>query len=283
MASLTANAAPTISREAFTYLADHIYRHSRIRIGPDKEQLLVSRVIKRLRHLRLSSFEEYCELLRSPASAVETHHLVDVISTNHTHFFREKEHFDYLHSSIVPEWLGSGGRQSRPLRIWSAACSSGEEPYTLGMVLAEFARQRAAFHWQIDASDICTRILERAEAGIYETEKMSLPSPELLPRYFQKGVGRNEGNCRVKSTLRERITFHHLNLFQATYPLTAGHDVIFCRNVMIYFDQPSIHTLVNRLAASLPSGGHLIVGLSESLLNIDHPLKQVRPGIYRKA
>jgi chemotaxis protein methyltransferase CheR len=272
----------SISREAYHFIAEHVYRHSRIRLGPDKEALVVSRVIKRLRHLQLDSFDEYCRLLQKPGGAAESHHLIDVISTNHTHFFREQEHFDYLQSTVLPQWVANKANQSATLRLWSAACSSGEEPYTMAMVLAEFFRTRSAASWHIDASDICTRILERATAGIFDAEKISLPTPDLLPRYFQKGTGQHAGSCRVKSDLQQRVTFHHLNLFQERYPVNSGLDVIFCRNVMIYFDPQSIHTLVNRLAGHLKPGGYLIVGLSESLLGVNHPLKQVRPGIYHK-
>jgi chemotaxis protein methyltransferase CheR len=279
---MNATFAPPISDEAFHFLTEYVYRHSRIRLGRDKKSLVVSRVTKRLRHLQLSSFEEYCRLLQKPDGKHETLHLVDVISTNHTHFFREKEHFDFLQSIILPQWLADKANHSTTLRLWSAACSSGEEPYTIAMVLAEFLHSRPDIRWHIDGTDICTRIIERATAAVYEIEKLSFPSPELMPRYFQKGVGQHAGYCRVKPELQQRVTFHHLNLFQDSYPFNAGLDVIFCRNVMIYFDPTSTHTLVNRLASQLRPGGYLIVGLSESLLGINHPLKQVRPGIYLK-
>ncbi|WP_414662184.1 CheR family methyltransferase [Horticoccus sp. 23ND18S-11] len=271
-----------LSQEAYEFIAKLVYAQSRIRLGPDKQALVSGRLAKRLRHLRLRDFDEYCVLLQSAAGAAEIGPLVDVISTNHTHFFRESGSLDFLRDHILPEWKARPGASREPFRIWSAACSSGEEPYTLAIVLAEFARANGALAWQIEASDISTRILAQARAGVFATERVKLPDPTLLSRYFQKGVGANAGQFRVKDALSQSVRFHQLNLLQAQYPVEPHQHVIFCRNVMIYFDQETQQQLVAKLHAHLVPGGYLVVGHSESLLSISHKLKQVRPAIYRR-
>lgn len=272
----------TISPEAYRFIADRVYEYSRIRLGEDKQALVAGRLAKRLRQLGLDSFEAYCGFLESPQGVNETGPLVDLISTNHTHFFREIQHLDFLRDHILPEWIPQLVRRGDTFRFWSAACSSGEEPYTAAIVLAEYARAHGSFNCQIEASDISTRVLERAEQGIYPEERVRLPEPGLLPRYFQKGTGCHNGLYRVKDTLRKSIRFHHLNLLQETYPVAASQHVIFCRNVMIYFDGPTQQELVAKLLAHLVPGGYFIVGHSESLISIKQAPKAVKPGIYRK-
>jgi len=152
----------------------------------------------------------------------------------------------------------------------------------VAIVLAEYARTHGAFQWQIEASDISSRILAKAQAAIYEESRIQLPQPEWLSRYFQKGSGSYAGQYRVKAELTRQVKFHRLNLLQAQYPVQANQHVIFCRNVMIYFDTPTQQELVLKLVNQLAPGGYLVVGHSESLLGVKHPLKSVKPGIYRK-
>ena len=272
----------TISPEAYGFLAEVVYEHSRIRLGTDKQALVTGRLGKRLHQLGIASFEAYCEFLQTEAGSQEIGPLVDLISTNHTHFFRESEHLNVLAERILPEWLPRLIPRREALRFWSAACSSGEEPYTVAIVLAEYARKHGAFQWQIEASDISTRVLERAQQGIYPAERVSQVQPEILPRYFQRGVGPHAGLYRVKDLLRQSVKFHHLNLLQASYPVAPSQHVIFCRNVMIYFDGPTQQELVNKLAKQLAPGGYFVVGHSESLLRVKHHLTAVHPGVYRK-
>lgn len=274
--------APTLSQAAYDCIADIVYARSRIRLGKDKQALVSGRLAKRLRQLGLETFEEYCDRLESGDDPEEISMLVDFISTNHTNFFREPAHLDFLRDQIIPSLMPTLIRSHQPLRVWSAACSTGEEPYSLAIVLAEHIRSHGAASWQISASDISTRVLASARSGIYAEERVQLPKPEWLPRYFQKGVGEHAGKYRVKDCLRSQIQFHHLNLLQAQYPVPAGQHVIFCRNVMIYFDHETQQELVSKLVAQLAPGGHLIVGMSESLLNIRHTLKPVKPSVYQK-
>ena len=268
----------------YEFIRQLVYQHSRINLGPDKVELVCSRLRKRLRSLNLDSFRPYIEFLRSPAGEDEMTDLLDVITTNVTDFFREAAHFDFMRTTALPDWVKAKGRKpSDVFRVWSAACSSGEEPYTLAITLAEYFREQPQYRWEIVASDLSTRMLDRAHLGIYRLERIKLPQPEWLRRYFQRGTGKQEGFARVKPELREQITFQHLNLMQSPYPFQERFQLVFCRNVMIYFDRKTQEQLVPRLRAQLDPTGYLFVGHSESLIGIDQALKVVRPSIYRLA
>ena len=272
-------AADTLADADYDFLRRLIYEHSRINLGPEKRALVSGRVAKRLRALKIGGYREYCQWLKTAAGAEELGHLVDVISTNHTHFFREEKHFDWLRAVLLPQWRFCNDERET-FRAWSAASSSGEEPYTLAIVLAEFFGLDGK--WTIDATDISTRILNRAEQAIYDSEKLAPVRPELLRRYFQRGVGQFEGQFRVKEALRRRVRFQHLNLLQPDYPFAQRFDLILCRNVMIYFDRPTQETLIGKLTEQLEPGGHLFVGHSESLSGVRHSLRQLQPAIYLK-
>lgn len=272
-----------VSSAAYQFIADLIYEHSRIDLGSEKHALVASRLGKRLRQLGLGCVDEYCKRLRGPQGEDELGLLVDLLSTNHTMFFREREHFDFMTGTILPEWHQRLVLARRPLRVWSAASSSGEEGYTISIVISEFLRSHGALQWELHGTDISTRVLEKARNAIYQGDALKqLPSPEILRRYFQRGVGEYEGRYRVRPELRQHATFHHLNLFQPQYPFPPGFQIIFCRNVMIYFDTESQQHLIDRLTQNLAPGGYLLVGHSESLLAVKHSLKQVRPSIYRR-
>jgi chemotaxis protein methyltransferase CheR len=272
-----------IRTDDYDYIRGLVYRHSRIDLGEDKTELVATRLGKRLRALNLPDFHAYCGFLDSAQGPEELVALLDVISTNVTDFFREQPHFDFLAGTVLPEWAtGRPPTGGEPLRVWSAACSSGEEPYSIAMVLAEFFAGRSAGSWQVSASDISTRMLQAAVRGIYRADRVKLPRPEWLSRYFQRGVGSCEGYCRVKRELAKQVSFHHLNLFDRSYPLRPGLDIIFCRNVMIYFDRATQEELIVRLSAQLKTGGYLFVGHSESLIGIKHQLACLRPSIYRR-
>ena len=272
----------TIATEDYDFIRRLVYEQSRINLGSDKMELVRSRVQKRLRALNLPDFESYCRLLDSAAGQEELTELLDVISTNVTEFFREWKHFEFLQNVVLPAW----NKQRRPrgdsFRVWSAACSSGQEPYSLGILLSEVLGGQTGADWSIAATDISTRMLARAQEAVYEEDRIKLPSPEWLRRYFQRGVGAYEGRCRVKAEIRERVTFRHLNLFQVPYPFTEKFNAVFCRNVMIYFDRKTQEGLVPRLAEQLVPGGYLFVGHSESLIGLEHGMKSVRPSVYQK-
>jgi len=269
-----------LSPRAYAFLANLVHDRSRIQLGPDRQALVAGRLARRLRELGLSGYDDYCRLLESSAAEEEVERLIEMIATNHTHFFREPAHFDILAREVLPR-LAAERRGAGPLAVWSAAASSGEEPYTLAIVLAEFAAARPGLAWRVHASDISRRMLDQCRAAIYEAEKVVLPDEALLHRHFLRGFGEREGFYRVKPELRGRVSVDRINLFQPAYPLTPGLDVIFCRNVMIYFDRASRQELLDRLTTMLAPGGHLFVGHAESLLDLRHELEPVRPSVYR--
>ncbi len=272
----------TLADAEYEFLCKLIYEKSRINLGPDKRVLLTSRLSKRLQDLRMDGYGEYCALLRSTSGADELQMLIDRISTNHTHFFREQQHFDFLRDKFLPAWQADPQLRGGTLRVWSAASSTGEEPYSLAIHLAEHHSPPEKGAWKIDASDISTRVLATAKQGIYDTERLKGVSTEQLRRHFQKGDGEWDGHYRVKPELRSRMQFHHLNLLEPPYPFSQPFHLIVCRNVMIYFDRPTQTDLVQHLADCLIPGGYLLVGHSESLSSIKHPLKLVQPAVYLK-
>jgi chemotaxis protein methyltransferase CheR len=264
----------------FEFIRSLVYERSRISLGPDKRELVSARLGKRLRATNTPSLGAYCELLQAPNAEEELGNLIDAISTNHTFFFREQAHFDFLRDTIVPE-MSARARAERWGRflVWSAACSSGEEPYSIAMTLAGLL---PVWPWHIEATDISRRILARADAAIYPWESVGRLSPDTIKSHFQRGYGPQDGLYRVKPGLRERVSFRHLNLLEGELPSADPFHVIFCRNVMIYFDRPTQEQLVTRLARRLVPGGYLLVGHSESLTHIHHGLRMVRPAIYQK-
>ncbi|MEO5958190.1 MAG: protein-glutamate O-methyltransferase CheR [Opitutaceae bacterium] len=263
----------------FDFIRSLVYERSRINLGPDKRQLVSARLGKRLRATNAPSVGEYCQLLQSSGAEDEVIHLIDAISTNHTFFFREMAHFDFLRQKIIPEFaVRSRAERWNRLRVWSAACATGEEPYSIAITLAESAAQWA---WQIEATDISFRALEQAVAAIYDQESMNRLPPNAVRQHFQRGVGVQNGNCRVKAALRERVNFRQLNLLEGDV-FGEAFQVIFCRNVMIYFDRSTQEELVQRLTRRLVPGGYLFVGHSESLTHLRHPLQTIQPAIYQK-
>lgn len=272
-----------LSDAAYRTLSDLVYRHSRIRVGHEKQPMLANRLRRRLIELGLSSFDDYCELLRSNRDPEELEHLIDFVSTNHTYFFREADHFDFLRDRILPEFARKLSLNGAPLRLWSAACSTGEEPYSMAIIVSEFLRLHPGLEFQLEASDISRRALHRAEAAIYPTEVSTQIPADLLKRYFQQGIDSQAGKIRVKRDLRQKVQFHRINLFQPDYPVSREQHVVFCRNVMIYFDADSRVEVVRHLTRHLAPGGYLLVGHSESLLGIPHELESIQHGIYRRS
>ncbi len=268
----------------YEFIRKLVYDRSRINLGPDKRELVTARLNKRLRATNIPTITDYCNYIKSGKDEDELCHLIDAISTNHTYFFREKEHFDYLTGHVLPEMAKRRESERWPAFLaWSAACSSGEEPYTIAITLAEFMRKIPAhWTWKLEATDISHRILDKAKTGVYREDTVSKVPKEMLLTYFQKGFGPQEGNYRVRPNIGEMISFRQLNLLEGEPPGKDLFHVIFCRNVMIYFDHPTQEQLVNRLSRRLLPGGYLMVGHSESLTAIRHDLQMVRPAIYRK-
>jgi chemotaxis protein methyltransferase CheR len=276
--------APAPMRDSdYDFIRELVYDRSRINLGPDKKELVSARLGKRLRETKITSISEYCRYLQGQESAEELAHLIDAISTNFTFFFREIEHFEFLKTTILPEMTRQRAEKKwKSFNVWSAACASGEEPYSIAISLAEHFGPRPAWDWRIEATDISHRILQRARVGVYREESISKVPPDTLRKHFQRGFGPQDGNYRVKPHILEGVTFRQLNLLEGLAPFPEPFHLIFCRNVMIYFDRATQEELVRRLAQRLVPGGYLYVGHSESLSGIKHSLETVKPAIYRR-
>jgi chemotaxis protein methyltransferase CheR len=269
----------------YEFIRELVYHHSRINLGPDKKELVSARLGKRLRATQLTSIGDYCRFLQDESSAEELSHLIDAISTNHTYFFREPAHFEFLTGKALPDLLSRRSKERWPtLNLWSAACSTGEEPYSIAIALSEeLDHASPPWPWRIEATDISHRVLQRARVGVYREEGVSKVPANLLRSSFQKGFGPQEGNYRIKSSLQERVTFRQLNLLEGAPPFREPFQIIFCRNVMIYFDRQTQEELIQRLSRLLVPGGYLMVGHSESLSGIRHGLKLVSTAVYQNS
>lgn len=264
--------------EALRYVIDLIYQRCGIRLHNGKQHLIKARLGKRMRYHGMESLSEYCEYLQQSADEEEITQVVDALTTNFTNFLREEDHFKFLVQHALPSLHSNGDRR---IRIWSAACSTGEEPYSIGLYLSEYYPTVAGWDWRILATDISTKVLSKARLAIYPAERLSCLPREWLQRYFQKGQKSWEGHYRVKSVITGRVQFEQINLL-GPISFSQAFSVIFCRNVMIYFDRPSQTHLVNQLSRYLVPGGFLMVGHAESLTGLSVSLKCLKPSIYQK-
>jgi chemotaxis protein methyltransferase CheR len=245
-------------------------------LRPGKQTLLSARLTKKIRELKLSSFEEYYRYLLADSTGKAVAGLADVLTTNHTAFFRERAHFDFLREAVacaLPD--------RDPLRIWSAGCSTGEEPYTIAFSLIEELGTAAFSRVRILATDVSNRVLAVARRGAYPAERFDGLPGHQLRRFLLRGENQWKDWYMVKRQIRDMIEFRRLNL-KSDFSHVGPFTVILCRNVMIYFDRPTQQDLINRLCQRLEPGGYLLVGHAESLNAIHHPLRYVRPAIYRK-
>lgn len=245
-----------------------------INLSPTKKALVAGRLAKRLKHYNLNSYGDYFRLITHKAEAAELQLALDLLTTNETHFFREPKHFDFLRLHVLPE-LAPG----KTFRLWCAACSTGEEPYSIAMTLADGLP--GGTPWEIVASDISSSVLEKARSGHYKIERSGgIPKP-LLAKYCLKGTGSQQGTFVVEQSLLSRVQFMQINL-NAALPKLGDFDVIFLRNVMIYFDMETKREVVARMLPLLKPGGYFFVSHSESLNGVTDRLKVLTPSIYRK-
>jgi chemotaxis protein methyltransferase CheR len=272
----------TISRADFGRLRSLIYAQSGINLNVDKKTMLELRIKRRLKHLNLASFSEYCEyLFGRQGQKDEMVHFLDVVTTNKTDFFREPEHFEYLVRSALPE-LFARNRRERQLLVWGAGCSTGEEPYTLAMIMNEFAQSHPGFQFRVLATDIATTVLAKASLGIYTSDVVRPVPQDLRRKYLMRSRDRSSNLLRVVPELRRMIEFRRLNFKDADYGLAEKADIIFCRNVIIYFDRQTQEQILRRLAQNLLPGGYCFVGHSEALHGMDLPLAPIGPALYRR-
>jgi len=268
----------TLSDAQFRAISTLVKSICGIDLHDGKKELVKARLAKRIRLLRLRTFDEYITFVRDDAGGNELTTMLDSLSTNLTFFFRETMHFDYLQSHAIPRLMEQRKSQRR-LRLWSAGCSTGEEPYSLAMMLLEHFPELRTWDVRILATDLSTRVLAQAREGAYDAGRVrQVPAP-LAARYFVPDAQRER--FRVCDEVRSKIAFARLNLMEP-WPMRGPFDVIFCRNVMIYFDKPTQETLVRRFHGLLPPGGLLMVGHSESLTGIAHTFHYVRPAVYEK-
>lgn len=274
-----------LSPRSFSRLAQFITSELGIKMPDAKLSMVQSRLMRRVRELSFESVDQYAEyFFHSPDAADERIHFINAITTNKTDFFREPAHFDYLSATVLPPFTAdfSGGR-ARSVQVWSAGCSSGEEPYTLAMVLNEFAAGNRGFGFSIFATDVSTRVLDRAQAGIYE-ESLIAPIPKAMrAKYLLRSKDPERKVVRIVPDLRRAVTFERLNFMDANYNVRGAFDVVFFRNVMIYFDRQTQEKVLNRICRNLNPGGYLFVGHSETLAGLDVPTVPVGPAIYRKS
>lgn len=270
-----------MSDEEFALIASVAHQRAGIVLGPSKREMVYGRLTKRLRQLGLRSFREYCDLLKGPEGEQEASFTLNAVTTNVTKFFRESHHFDHLAATAIPDAAArSGTRGRKRMRIWSAGCSTGEEPYTIAMVLCETLRDIAQWDIRILATDIDTNVLKAARDGIYGARHVETIPPALRSRYVDPVKGEPD-RFRMAPELRSLITFNTLNLLQP-WPMKGKFDVVFCRNVVIYFSNESRGDLMSRFADILCDGGYLYVGHSECLINMADRFKLTARSVYAK-
>jgi len=261
---LTLKLADTVMTERdFKRLSEFIYSVAGIKLPPAKK-------------------EAYCDYVLGPnGSPMETVHMTDAVTTNNTDFFREPAHFDFMMSEALPELLAAKGNAS-PVRVCSAGCSTGEEPYTLAMVLSEYGQRCSGFRFSILATDISTQVLEKAKSSIYEHEKIEPVPMEMRKKYLLKSRDKTRKLVRIAPELRSLVTFRRLNFMDSDFGIRTMLDVIFCRNVLIYFDKPTQERVLRQFCDHLSTGGYLFTGHSETLQNMKLPVEQVATTVYRR-
>ena len=283
MISASPGAVGYLSDRHFRSIAQLIQGQVGIKLPPGKRLMLEGRLHKRVRALNYSSPNEYVEqLFKADLLKRELTHLIDGVTTNKTHFFPEPQHFTFLREIAVPELLGARGRGRGDLKVWSSASSSGMEAYTAAIVLDDMIRAGSRFQFRILGTDISTVMLQLAKAAIYPREALAPVPEDFVKKYFLSSKDRLRREVRIVPELRRLTNFMRVNLMDASYPVDRDVDVIFCRNVLIYFDRETQRKVVEQLCNHLRPGGYLLVGHSESMIHSTVPgLKQVRPTIFR--
>lgn len=269
-----------LSDKDFNRFSQLIYAKAGINLLSGKKELLRARLAKRLRNSEFKTFQEYYDHIIQDRTGTELVRLLDNVSTNLTSFFRENKHFEFLEGEVLPQ-ICARKRPGVPFKIWSAGCSSGEEPYSIAMTIFECKTLPVKPNFKLLATDLSTRVLGIAKKGIYPEDRCKTLDPDILKKYFQKGNGKWQGHVRVKPLLTDCIQFARHNLMEPC-PWQESLDIIFCRNVMIYFDKKTQEKVINSFYSTMVEGGYLFVGHSESLTGVKHDFKYIRPTIYQK-
>jgi len=265
----------------FNQLSALVYKIVGIHLSPSKKIMLECRLNKRLRALSMPSFGNYISYLTSKeGQQQELIHMIDVVTTNKTDFFREPQHFDFLQNQILPDFAESESVQQ--FRVWSAACSTGEEPYSLAMVLQTFGENHPAFGYSIFASDISTEVLQKAQLATYDQERVAYIPLHVRQKFLLKRNDNVKPTVRVVPELRKKVRFQRVNLMGNLQEVEGGLDVVFCRNVLIYFDRVTQQQVLSKIIDKLKPKGYLFIGHSESLYQLDLPVVQIKPTVYQK-
>lgn len=275
----------TLTHKDFIRLSEFIQAEYGIKMPEVKKTLLESRLQKRLRLLEIESFQDYCDYLFSPEGMKdEVPFFIDKITTNKTDFFRENEHFNYLTRNILPEITTSGRINKGKINAWSAGCSTGEEPYTLAMVLNEFTEsfRPKSLSYSILATDISLEVLQIGRRAVYNELRVEPVPLELKKKYLLRSKEKDKKLIKIVPELRKTVNFGHLNFMDSDFGLKEQMDIIFCRNVIIYFDKKTQEQILKRILRYLKTGGYFFQGHSETIQGMDLPLAQVFPTIYRK-
>jgi chemotaxis protein methyltransferase CheR len=272
------------TQDEFERFRDLICARAGIYLGESKKALLYGRLARRLRELGLRTFGEYYRRIVEPGDEAEMRHLLDRITTNETHFFRERHHFDYLAEVLFPAWAAAAeaGERARTVRVWSAGCSSGEEPYSLAMILAASFPASAGWSIEVKATDISSRVLAVASEATWPIERSHEIPPRFLKRFMLQGVGSQAGRLRAGPELRGLVRVERLNLNDEKYPEDGPFDLLFCRNVLIYFERARKQHVVEQLTQRLAPGGRLFLGHAESVHSLSHALTCVGPTVYAR-
>ncbi|MFP4367816.1 MAG: CheR family methyltransferase [Bacteroidales bacterium] len=270
-----------MTSEEFNKLSSFIYNETGIKMPPVKITMLQSRLQKRLRHLKISTFKEYIDYVFGENDAeTEIIHMIDAVSTNKTDFFREPLHFEFLAENILPELIPVA--RNRPLKIWSAGCSSGEEAYTIAITISEFNSEGAGVDFSILGTDISTDILQKAVNAVYREDRTANIPISIKKRYFMKSRDPQNRTVRIIPEIRKKVSWKRLNFMESYYDIKDLYDIVFCRNVLIYFDRATQESVINKLCANLKQGGFFFLGHSESIMGMDVPLRALKPTIYQK-
>lgn len=265
----------------FKKFSEFVHSRVGIKLTPAKKNMVEARLNKRMRALGIASHHDYVRYAFSDEGMEkELSNLIDAITTNTTHFFRENAHFDYLKQTLLPRWLTQQGLYRR-MRFWSAGCSIGMEPYTMAMVLSEFAAKHSGFEFSILGTDISLQALREAKNAVYDEERVATVPQVMKEKYLLRSRDRTRKQVRIVPGLRQAVSFGHLN-FMEEFSFKEPFDVIFCRNVVIYFDRQTQERLFGKFCRYLKSGGYLFIGHSESLAGMTLPLEQEAPTIYRR-
>lgn len=270
-----------LSENDFKRLSQFIYDNYGINLYPRKKVLLVSRLKKRLNKIGIKTYTEYCDyIINKDKDHKEALQMVDHLSTNKTDFFREPDQFEFLTEKLLLPYIDETGR--RKIKLWSAGCSSGEEPYSIAMALSELKTGNSSFDFEIFASDISTTVLEKASKAIYTASAVDNIPIQYRNKYLLKSKNKAKKQIRINSVIRNKIELFRYNLLSDSSPFDEPLDIIFCRNTLIYFDRPTQEKVVNKLLDELKNGGYLFLGHSESLINMDFPVKLVSSSVYLK-